>query len=175
MGRSRNALWVRPSIRLRGLRQKVEKRSTFQAAPDPAANQITVMQIHFTRFRDPFCNNKLEEAGKIWPLYIFLKKCGIIGLFVYSFVLIFTHRLCRGRRFNWLQYASTKTSPLYVRHALGHPPTDSCSVNKALELKMNALGIQMIQLGRVVRISLCLRTNNLSYSVLAIYSIGLFM
>ena len=39
-GRSRNALWVRPFRRLRGLRQKVEKFSTFQAATDPSANQI---------------------------------------------------------------------------------------------------------------------------------------
>jgi hypothetical protein len=65
MGRSRNALWVRPSFRLRGLRQKVEKCSTFQAALDPSG------QIHSRHFLDPFCNNKQEEAGKIWPLYIF--------------------------------------------------------------------------------------------------------
>ena len=81
MGRSRNALWVRPSIWLRGLRQKVEKCSTFHAAPDPSANQIAVMQMQSTRFLDPFCNNKQEEAVKIQP-HIFLKKCGKIGLFL---------------------------------------------------------------------------------------------
>ena len=77
MGRSRNALWVRQSIRLRGLLQKVEKCSTLQAAADPSANQFLVMQIHATRLLDPLCNNKQEEAGKICPLY-FLKKCGMI-------------------------------------------------------------------------------------------------
>jgi hypothetical protein len=71
MRRSQNALWVRPSIWLRGLRQKVEKCSTLQAAPDPSANQIAVMQIHSTRLLDPFCNNKQEEEGKICLLYFF--------------------------------------------------------------------------------------------------------
>ena len=122
MGRSRNALWVRPSIWLRGLRQKVEKCSTFQAVPDPSANQIVVMQINPTRFLDPFCNNKHEEAGKICPLYIFKEMWNnrIVFshlLFMSSFVLISTHRLCRGRRFDWLQYASTKTDALFTLHA----------------------------------------------------------
>ena len=126
---------VGPSIRLRGRCQKVEKCSTFQAAPDPSANQIEVMQIHSTRFLDPFCNNKKEEAGKIRPVNIFKEmwnnRIVFSHLFVSSFVWISTHRICRGRRFDWLQYASTKTNPLYVRPALGHPPTDACSVNKA--------------------------------------------
>ena len=83
-------MWVRPSIWLRGLRQKVEKLSTFQAAPDPSANQIAVMQIHSPRLLDPFCNNKQEERGKIRPF--FFKEMGndrIVRshvLFVSSFV-----------------------------------------------------------------------------------------
>ena len=58
---------------------KVEasKCSTFQAAPDPSANQIAVMEN--PRLLDPFRNNKQEEAGN---RYIFLKKCGMIGLFL---------------------------------------------------------------------------------------------
>jgi hypothetical protein len=52
-------------------------------------------------------------------------------LFKSSFVFISTHWVCSGKRFDWLQYASTKNSPLYVRHALGHPLTDACSVNQA--------------------------------------------
>ena len=111
LGRSRNALWVCPSIRLRGLRQKVEKCST-----DPSANQIVVMQMHSTLFLDPFCNNKQEEAGKIRPLYILqeLWNNRIVFshlLFVSSFVFLSTHRLCSRKRFDWLQYASTDTSP----------------------------------------------------------------
>ena len=75
---------------------------------------------------------KQEKSGRS----IFNKKCGIIGLVLVTCCLcpplfISTHRLCSGKRFYWRQYASTKTSPLYVRHALGHPPTDACSVNKA--------------------------------------------
>ena len=71
MGRSRNALRVRPFCRLRGLRQILEKCSTVQAATDPSANQIAVMQIHSTRLLDAFCNNKQEESGKIRTLYFF--------------------------------------------------------------------------------------------------------
>ena len=69
-----------------------------------------------------FCNNKQEEAGKILPLYFFkeMRNDRIVFshlLFVSSFVLISTHRLCRGRRFDWLQYASTKTDALFTLHA----------------------------------------------------------
>ena len=37
-----------------------------------------------------------------------------------------------GERFDWLRAASTKTTPPYVRHTLGHPPTDACRVNGTL-------------------------------------------
>ena len=89
MGRSRNALWVCPSIRLGDLHQKLEKISTFQAATDPSGNQIAVIQIHSTR------------------LLIFLKKCGInrivfSHLFASSFVFLSTNRLCSRKRFDWL-------------------------------------------------------------------------
>ena len=114
MGRSRNALWVRPSIWLRGLRQKVEKCSTFQTAPDPSANQIAVMQINPTRFLDPFCNNKHEEAGKICPLYNFQEMWNnrIVFshlLFGSSFVLISTPYITA--RFFLLNFLTQATEP----------------------------------------------------------------
>ena len=88
-----------------------------------SANQIAVMQIHSTRFLDPFCNNKQEEMCNDRIVFSHL-------LFASSFVFISTYRHCSGKRFDWLQYASTEISPLYVRHALGHPLTDACSVNQ---------------------------------------------
>ena len=133
MGCSQNAFWVRPSIRLRCLCQKVKKFSTFQAAADPLANQITVMQIQSTHLFDPFLNNKQEKSG-CYILFDEMWNDRIVFChlwFVSSFVFISIHRLCSGKRFDWLQYVSTKTSPLYVRHALGNPSTDACSVNKA--------------------------------------------
>ena len=89
-----------------------------------SANQIAVMQIHSTRFLDPFCNNKQEEMCNDRIVFSHL-------FFASSFVFISTYRHCSGKRFDWLQYASTEISPLYVRHALGHPLTDACSVNQA--------------------------------------------
>ena len=38
------------------------------------------MQIHSTHLLDPFRNNKQEKSGR----YIFLKKCGMIGLFIFT-------------------------------------------------------------------------------------------
>ena len=57
------------SVRHLGFVACVKKlRKTFQAAADPSANQIAVMQIHSPRFLDPFCNNKQEKAVKICHL-----------------------------------------------------------------------------------------------------------
>ena len=42
MGRSPNALWVRPFRHLRLLRSEVEKILSFQAATDPSANQLAL-------------------------------------------------------------------------------------------------------------------------------------
>ena len=95
-----------PSIRLRGLRQKVEKRSTFQEAADPSANQIAVMQLHSAHLLDTFCNNKQEEDGN-WP-FIFFKEMWnhrivLSHLFVSSSAFLSTHQLCSGKRFNLSQ------------------------------------------------------------------------
>ena len=61
---------------------------------------------------------KQERYGR----YLFFKE---MWNDLSSLVFISTYRHCSGKRFDWLQYASTDTSPLYVRHALVHPLTDT--------------------------------------------------
>ena len=94
MGRSRNALWVRPSV---------------HSPPWPASKKLRNIKLfrrprirrpirsHSTRLLDPFCNNKQEKSGR----YIFLRKCGMIGLFLVSclchlLVFISTHPVVAG-------------------------------------------------------------------------------
>ena len=124
--------------------------STFQAATDLSANQIALCiytQIHYCdatwtlsneiafviqvrkthmskslpavgdlkmlrkatlslRLRDIFCNNKQEELGK--------------------------SLLISGKRFDWLQAASTKMTPPYVRHSLRHPSVCSMQYERGV-------------------------------------------
>ena len=108
--------YLRPSIWLHGLRQKVVKCYTFQAVPDPSANQIAVMQTHFP---GSILHNKPEEARRIWP-FIFKEMWSnrIVFshlLFVSSFELISTHRLCSITLQRLIPYTSDTPSAIRQR------------------------------------------------------------
>ena len=71
----------------------------FSCSAGSVGQSDAAMQTHFTRLLDPFCNNKHEEAGNIWPLNFFKEMWNdrIVYshlLFVSSFVFICTHWLC---------------------------------------------------------------------------------
>ena len=62
MGRSRNALWVRPFHRLCLLRSEIENIFTFQAVTDPSANQIALCGQIPLKVCPPICQTLLLSS-----------------------------------------------------------------------------------------------------------------